>query len=100
MRSPACSDSMLILSEACVPVSTTSGLRQDFTSMRPLPIFWMTTTGLPFTVKCFSKCCGPACAGAAGHRNIPAPSTGSTLRPTSRRLILVYAPAAIHHLGE
>src|SRR5712664_2158577 len=96
-RSSACSVSMPILLEACVAETTTSEFFEDFTSMRPLPTFWSTTTGCPFTAKCFSKCWGSACAKEKGRRS--APSTGRIPLPIVFELMLVTTPPAFHHDG-
>src|SRR5215467_11141202 len=104
MRSSACSISTPILFEALEAETTTSGFFQDFTSMRPSATFWIMTTGWPFTVKCFSIF--SAAAGAAkGSRNRPAPTSSvksgrTDLRNLGLRLILVHAPAALHHCGQ
>src|SRR4030095_4657695 len=104
IRSSACSISSPILFEGCEAETTTSGFFQDFTSMRPLAMFWIMTTGRPLTRKCLSTF-WPAATEASGIRNNPAPSTGASvkvrfLRTARLRVILVYAPASFHHGGQ
>src|SRR5215813_13322539 len=104
MRSSACSISTPILLDEPEAETTTSEFFQDFTSMRPSATFWIITTGWPFTVKCFSIF--SAVAGEArGSRNMPAPTSGrktgrTDLQNAGLRLILVHAPAALHHRGQ
>src|SRR5215831_16301698 len=104
MRSSACSISTPILLEEPEAETTTSEFFEDFTSMRPSATFWIITTGWPFTVKRFSIF--SAVAGEArGSRNTPAPTSGrktarTDLQNAGLRLILVHAPAALHHRGQ
>src|ERR1700736_2853096 len=100
MRSPGFSVSRVTFDDASVPATTTSEFFVDFTSMRPLPMLWMQTTGCPFTGKCFSKCCVAPIAGPAPQQNTPTPTSGRMLRPIVRAFISVYAPPAFHHRGQ
>src|SRR5882762_2779690 len=119
MRSPACSMSKPILSEAWLATTSTSAFFQDFTSIRPLATLWITTTGRVWTAKCFSICwlAAPA-AVKPEQRKTAAPNSESTPGLTSRRSagklksgheavififpvpMLVDAPFAIHHRGQ
>src|SRR5215475_997335 len=104
MRSSACSISTPILLDEPEAETTTSEFFHDFTSMRPSATFWIITTGWPFTVKRFSIF-SAAAGEAKGSRNMPAPTSGmktgrTDLRNAGLRLILVHAPAALHHRGQ
>src|ERR1700730_8139005 len=95
--SSTCSATMLILLEACVAATTTSGFFEDLTSMRPLATFWRMTTGRPFTAKCLSKRWGAACTKEEGKRSNQKPIAGKIRRPIVFKLMLVSTPPALHH---